>query len=194
MIVSVVSNKGGVGKTTTAIHLAHYFNTEHGGAALIDGDRNYSAILWSLQGDNNGLGFPVVPLGSEVTAPHVVIDSPARPTPAELKTIAQTSDLVIIPTPAAVMDLGATIKMLQEAPIENHRILLTLGDSTGSDMEHARDLLEEMGYKVLRSRVYRSRAFLKAQDSGVTVDRAKHSKARSSWLEYLGVGEEIVNG
>lgn len=191
MIVSVVSNKGGVGKTTTAVHLARYFHTHHGSAALIDGDLNASALLWASQGD--GFGFPVVPLGSEVTASHVVIDAPARPTPEELASLAQSSDLVIIPTPASLMDLGATVKMLQESPIENYRILLTIGEPTGSDLEEARDALEGMGFKVMRSRVYRSTAFKKAQDSGQTVDLVKHSKGKRAWGEYVSVGEEIVH-
>ena len=42
MIITVASFKGGVGKTTTAVHLAAFLN-ESSPALLIDGDPNRSA-------------------------------------------------------------------------------------------------------------------------------------------------------
>ena len=56
MIISIVSFKGGVGKTTTALHLATYFQTK-APTLLIDGDLNRSALQWASSGT---LPFKVV--------------------------------------------------------------------------------------------------------------------------------------
>ncbi|MFM7909209.1 MAG: ParA family protein, partial [Microcystis sp.] len=48
MIISVVALKGGVGKTTTSIHLAAYFQ-EKAPTLLIDADKNRSALHWSRE-------------------------------------------------------------------------------------------------------------------------------------------------
>jgi chromosome partitioning protein len=56
MIVTVASFKGGVGKTTTALHLAAYLQTK-APALLVDGDFNRSAFDWAGRGS---LPFKVV--------------------------------------------------------------------------------------------------------------------------------------
>jgi chromosome partitioning protein len=56
MIVTVTGYKGGIGKTTTALHLAAYLQRQ-APAVLVDGDLNRSATGW---GRNGSLPFRVV--------------------------------------------------------------------------------------------------------------------------------------
>jgi chromosome partitioning protein len=56
MIITVASFKGGVAKTTTAVHLAAYLQ-DRSPTLLIDGDPNRSATGWSRRGQ---LPFKVV--------------------------------------------------------------------------------------------------------------------------------------
>jgi chromosome partitioning protein len=48
-IVTVTGFKGGVGKSTTAIHLAAYFSAL-GQTLLVDGDPNHTAVAWAQRG------------------------------------------------------------------------------------------------------------------------------------------------
>ena len=57
VILTVASFKGGVGKTTTAIHLAAYF-ARQAPTVLIDGDPNRSSTSWAGRGHPE---FQVVP-------------------------------------------------------------------------------------------------------------------------------------
>ena len=48
-IVAVANQKGGVGKTTTAIHFATYFE-KLAPTLLLDGDLNRSSLRWAESG------------------------------------------------------------------------------------------------------------------------------------------------
>src|SRR3979411_885945 len=80
MIITVTSHKGGVGKTTTAIHLAAYLQ-RLAPTLLVDGDAIRSATRWSQRSGNTGLPFKVVTHAQlvnhvhEYKNGHVIIDT-----------------------------------------------------------------------------------------------------------------------
>ncbi|MEO0887025.1 MAG: ParA family protein, partial [Cyanobacteria bacterium J06648_10] len=98
MIITVASFKGGVGKTTTAIHLSAFLQGQ-AETLLVDADPNRSALGWAGRGelpfqvmDEWSAGQKVNPQG------NVVIDTQARPTPEDLLALAETCDLLVLPT------------------------------------------------------------------------------------------------
>src|SRR4051794_33204905 len=96
MIITIVSFKGGVGKTTTAMHLAAYFQ-QSGKTVLLDGDLNRSATAWASRGDGK-LSFDIVDEQLSFTADgyrHFVIDTAARPAPAILRGLADKVDMIV---------------------------------------------------------------------------------------------------
>jgi len=117
MIISTVSLKGGVGKTTAAINLAVYFSKLNNSVLLIDADKNGNALKWSGIRDNQGTPITTVSMPSAaalraninnliVGYDIVIIDG----TPA-INEIANTimllSDLALFPIQASPLDLWA---------------------------------------------------------------------------------------
>ena len=98
MILTVASFKGGVGKTTTSVHLACYLQ-RFGSTALIDGDPNRSATGWGKRGE-----LPCLVIDERQAAryarecDHIVIDTQARPQREDLEALVDGCDLLVIPT------------------------------------------------------------------------------------------------
>jgi len=196
MIVTVASFKGGVGKTTTAVHLAAYLQG-HAKTLLIDADPNRSALAWAARGE---LPMPVVtewqadpqisPYG------HVVIDTPARPTPEDLTLILKTCDVLIIPTTPdrlALDVLDLTIDQLRRLGYRNYQILLTAIPPKPSRAGHdARSQLLAAQQPVLTGGIRRFAAFQKAAEQGVPVYAVKDPRAEAGWQDYVQVGAALL--
>ena len=113
---TVVSYKGGVTKTTTAVHLAAYLHCRFGSTVLIDGDPNRSATDWSKI---RGFPFPVVDEKEGAYEArkytHVVIDTEARPGGEDLKALSKGCDFLIIPAVPATLETKALKRTLDAA-------------------------------------------------------------------------------
>ena len=125
MIITVASFKGGVGKTTTAVHLAAYLQKK-APALLVDGDANRSATVWGKRGE---LPFKVVDERQAAryarNYEHVIIDTEARPEEDDLKALADGCDLLVIPTTPDALALDAlmlTVKVLQDIGTNSYRV------------------------------------------------------------------------
>src|SRR5271165_3338618 len=88
MIITITSYKGGVGKTTTAIHLAAYLQ-RLAPTLLVDGDAIRTATKWRQRGADKGLPFKVVTHAQMVSHirdyQHIVIDTEGNPSDDDFK-------------------------------------------------------------------------------------------------------------
>ncbi|HIK54430.1 MAG TPA: ParA family protein [Synechococcales cyanobacterium M55_K2018_004] len=198
MIVTVASFKGGVGKTTTAVHLAAFLQTQ-GETLLIDADPNRSATGWAGRGE---LPFEVV---DEWRSPqkvrqvdYIVIDTQARPTQHDLELLTDGCDLLILPTTPDVLALDAlvlTLEQLHKIGATRYRILLTIIPPKPSrEGEIVRQMLSEEEMPLFETGIRRLAAFQKAARAGVPVYAVKDPRAQEGWMDYVRLGQEVLAG
>lgn len=192
MLISIASFKGGVGKTTVAVHLAAYFQKK-GETVLVDGDPNRSAIAWSERGK---FPFQVIneseleSLSAEFN--NIIIDTPARPTADELKTLSEESDLLLIPTKPDALSLDALLMIvgsLQSFNAQNYKVLLTLVPPRSNAARDAKAMFDEIGVPYCKTEIHRRAVNERAALQGKTVNNLKDGE--QSWIEFSALGKEI---
>lgn len=194
MIIAITALKGGVGKTTTAVHLAAFLQTL-APTLLIDADKNRSALVWSKE---DKLPFYVA---SQAGAPglikkftHIVIDTQARPEPEELEDLADGSDMLILPTTPNHLDLDTTVKAVEllKTLNANYRVLLTKVDSRTKNAQDAREFLESAQLPLLKAEIPLLVAFQRSPSRGVIVKDYPDRRAKIGWYRYQDVGKEVL--
>ncbi|MBT9315433.1 ParA family protein [Leptothoe spongobia] len=197
MIITVASFKGGVGKTTTAIHLAAFFQGK-GKTLLIDADPNRSALGWASRGE---LPFEVVDQWQAETQSdayeHIIIDTQARPTTEDLAALANSCDLLVLPTMPDILSLDVlvlTIEYLKSIQTSQYRILITsIPPKPSRAGDEVKKLLKEADIPIFDVGIGRLAAFQKAAMQGVPVYAVKDQRSERGWQDYEAVGNEILN-
>jgi chromosome partitioning protein len=148
MIVSVLSRKGGSGKSVTAMHAAAWLESVGRPACVVDLDPEGSALSWWKRADT--MSFPVFPakaLQDAIASDRIVIlDTPPND-PKTLGLAARTSDRVIVVSGANPLEadrLAPTLDALEASGFSGPwGVLLTrvprgnLGDAMTQALEAA---------------------------------------------------------
>lgn len=135
MVIGLVNAKGGVGKTTSTIHLATRFAQQGYGVEVWDADPQGSASEWAQRAEERSdeLPFEVEPINlpgikkKKAATQFTFIDSPPQ-NESILNAIAQRSDLVIIPTAPTGMDIERVLSTVSSMP-DGKPVIILLTDA-----------------------------------------------------------------
>jgi chromosome partitioning protein len=173
--IAVISLKGGVGKTITAVHLAAGLS-ERGPTLLVDADPYRSALRWS---ERAGERFPC----PVVTAPgrslhwhlpelarghdHLVIDTPPNDEAVARSAILAATSIVVPvgPSPMDVDRLMDTLDLVAETapshPVVTHVLITRVRPATRSGRE-VRTTLERLDVRALDTQIPLREAYTQA--------------------------------
>jgi chromosome partitioning protein len=203
MIVALLNQKGGVGKTTLALHLAGEWARQGWRVTVIDADPQGSALDWSQQRAREGRPrlFGVVGLARDTLhreAPeiargvdHVVIDGPPR-VAALMRSALLAADLALIPVQPSPFDGWAseeTLRLLQEArqfrPELLARFLLNRCAMRTVIAQNTATALARADPRALAARIGQRVAFADAARSGRLVGEFPRSRIAAREIRTL---------
>ena len=178
-IIAIVSQKGGAGKTTLALHIATAAEAAGLSSAIIDLDPQASAAGW---GDSRQGEAPVVvalphtrlPQGLQAAtdggAELVVIDT-APHSEAAAMAATRAADLVLIPCRAGILDLraiGSTAELVKLAQKPAYVVLNAMPPRATQLLADARAAVEVHGLEVAPIAMQQRAAFGHALTVGKT--------------------------
>ncbi len=192
MIISVVNQKGGVGKTTVAVNLAQGLRGRGYSVILVDGDPQGSVLQWQSIGGNDAVPVlhhpdPFTPsLKKRLLRDHglAVVDSP--PALGDMvRSILALSDLAVIPVGPSPLDIWSSREILDLVGAAGHRrpelqaamLICRKIPRTRLGLE-AREAMEAYGVNILETEICQRIAYVEAMLSGQSVlDYAPSSEA-----------------
>ena len=203
MIVAFLNQKGGVGKTTLALHLAGAWSARGRRVLVVDADPQASALDWADQRLREGLPrlFGVLGLARETLhkelpdlareTDHLIIDGPPR-VAGIARSALLAADLVLIPAQPSPFDGWASsemLRLLDEArifrPELRARMLLNRCAARTVIARETAEALADQDPPMLASRVGQRVAFADAARTGRLASESDTGQMATRDIEAL---------
>ncbi len=192
MRILLVSLKGGVGKTTTAVHLAGALAAK-GKTLLVDADPAQGALEWATRG--TGLPFDVVLPEDAKPKKYdfVIVDTRAQPKGKTLDEFTRKADLLICPTSPSALALETMPRLQAELEDLPYKALITLTPPPPSkDAARASQRLIDMEFPRFKTIMRRYAALEKAAIAGCLVSEIRDPRAMQAWADIQALTKEVL--
>jgi len=194
-VLSILSRKGGAGKTTLTLHLAVAAQQSGLRVLVMDSDPQASALSWYGKRDD---GMPHIIKVCTTKIPKAMrasrdygIDLVLMDTPPHTRQVAsvaaQNSDLVLIPTRPSILDIesiGGTVELVKAAG-RPAVIVLNACPTNSPVVGEAREVLAGYGVPVAPMSIGNRMAFQHALNSGHAVSEFEPASKATAELFAL---------
>ncbi|MEH6643713.1 ParA family partition ATPase [Vreelandella glaciei] len=200
MIIGVLNQKGGVGKTTLSVNIAAALARTGQRVLLIDADPQGSALDWAAAREGAPLfavvGLPKPSIHKELSVvgegyDHIVIDGPPRVTDLARSAI-MASDVVLVPVQPSPYDIWAAdevVKLIQEASVfkENIKSFFVINRKIANTAigRDVREALEAYNFPTLEASVVQRVVFAEAAAVGKAVYEQDRDGVASQEIEAV---------
>ena len=175
-VLSIISQKGGVGKTTLATALAVEASRNGKRTVMFDLDPQASASFWQDTRQNDALAITAVPASRlrhvmqavrEAGCDLVIIDTPPFSKDIAFEAT-QHADFVLVPTRPAVLDVMAMTRTLDLVKQYNraYGVVLTFCPPAGREVDDTVKTIRELNAALCPVRIGNRIAYSRAQQTG----------------------------
>ena len=207
-VISIVNQKGGCGKSTTAVHLAYWLASRYS-VMLVDADSQQSSSIWASQLTSRNVPYlaildPEALFEAIETANSkynfVIVDGPGSLSEVT-KTILDGSDLALVPCQPSGLDLSSSNKILQ---VIRHRqkvrqglpkvgLFLSRAIKGTVLLKEARVALSaDQRFPLLETAIYQRQCLSDAPIQQATVFNLASSTAKAAGADYEALFQEAM--
>jgi chromosome partitioning protein len=207
MVIGVVNQKGGTGKSTIATNLAAHLACQGKHVLLVDADPQATALDWAAV--RNGtephvsvIGLPIRNLHEEIKVLRdkydlIIIDGGGRITESARAAVA-VADFIIVPTRPSQPDVASTQGFFEQVVREvaaikgevKGAILVTMSKRGTVIGQKSEDYLQGLGYPVFDIVLHDSVAYQEALARGLSV--VEHDRTHKAAQEMEAFVAELI--
>lgn len=207
-VISIVNQKGGCGKSTTAVHLAYWLSQERS-VSFIDADSQQSSSGWLSQLPTVNIPYQAILdperlfeaiEEAEKNSELVIVDGPGSLSEVT-KTILDLSDLTLVPCQPSGLDLSSSNQILQVIrqrqkvrgghPVAG--LFLSRGVKGTILLREAQQALNaDQRFPLLKTVIYQRQCISDAPVQNSTVFQLSGASAKAAATDYAALFQEAL--